>query len=102
MLELGGNNVIIVDEFADLDLAVPSIVFGAVGTAGQRCTSTRRVFVHISRAEELEQRLLRAYSQVRIGNPLESTTLMGPLIDERAVQSYLRALDAVRASGGEV
>jgi aldehyde dehydrogenase (NAD+) len=66
LLELGGNNAIIVDEFANLDLAVPSIVFGAVGTAGQRCTSTRRVFVHRSRAAELEQRLLRAYAQVQI------------------------------------
>ena len=81
LLELGGNNAIIVDEFANLDLAVPSIVFGAVGTAGQRCTSTRRVFVHESRSKELKQRLLRAYAQVRIGNPLESGTLMGPLID---------------------
>jgi aldehyde dehydrogenase (NAD+) len=80
LLELGGNNAIIVDEHANLDLAVPSIVFGAVGTAGQRCTSTRRVFVHASRARELEQRLLRAYSQVVIGDPLDRRTLMGPLI----------------------
>ena len=81
LLELGGNNAIIVDEFANLDLAVPAIVFGAVGTAGQRCTSTRRVFVHESRSKELEQRLAKAYAQVKIGNPLESGTLMGPLID---------------------
>src|SRR5918992_1387045 len=102
LLELGGNNAIIVDEFANLDLAVPSIVFGAVGTAAQRCTSTRRVFVHRSRAAELESRLLRAYSQVVIGNPLTPGTLMGPLIDARAVESYLSALEAAKQAGGKV
>ncbi len=102
LLELGGNNAIIVDEFANLDLAVPSIVFGAVGTAGQRCTSTRRVFVHESRSKELEQRLTKAYAQVKIGNPLESGTLMGPLIDQRAVTSYSKALESVRRAGGTV
>jgi aldehyde dehydrogenase (NAD+) len=96
LLELGGNNAIIVDEFANLDLAVPSIVFGAVGTAGQRCTSTRRVFVHESRSKELGERLAKAYAQVKIGNPLESGTLMGPLIDERAVASYSKAIESVR------
>src|SRR6201999_1031621 len=85
LLELGGNNAIIVDESANLELAVPSIVFGAVGTAGQRCTTTRRVLTHRSRAAELERRLLGAYGQIRIGDPLESGTLMGPLIDRRAV-----------------
>jgi aldehyde dehydrogenase (NAD+) len=102
LLELGGNNAIIVDEFANLDLAVPSIVFGAVGTAGQRCTSTRRVFVHQSRSAELEKRLLSAYSQVRIGNPLEPQTLMGPLIDKQAVARFEAALAKVRENGGEV
>jgi aldehyde dehydrogenase (NAD+) len=102
LLELGGNNAIIVDEFANLDLAVPSIVFGAVGTAGQRCTSTRRVFVHASRSKELEQRLLEAYSQVRIGNPLESGTLMGPLIDAQAVGRYSQAIEQARQAGGTV
>jgi aldehyde dehydrogenase (NAD+) len=102
LLELGGNNAIIVDEFANLDLAVPSIVFGAVGTAGQRCTSTRRVFVHESRSKELAERLTRAYAQVRIGNPMESGTLMGPLIDERAVASYSKAIESVRRAGGTV
>jgi aldehyde dehydrogenase (NAD+) len=102
LLELGGNNAIIVDEFANLDLAVPSIVFGAVGTAGQRCTSTRRVFVHESRSKELEQRLTKAYAQVKIGNPLEAGTLMGPLIDQRAVASYSKALEAARRAGGTV
>ncbi|HJS22484.1 MAG TPA: aldehyde dehydrogenase family protein [Steroidobacteraceae bacterium] len=102
LLELGGNNAIIVDEFANLDLAVPSIVFGAVGTAGQRCTSTRRVFVHEARRAELEKRLLSAYSQVRIGDPLQPTTLMGPLIDKQAVTRFEAALAKVRESGGEV
>jgi aldehyde dehydrogenase (NAD+) len=102
LLELGGNNAIIVDETANLDLAVPSIVFGAVGTAGQRCTSTRRVLVHVGVAAELEKRLLHAYRQVRIGDPLEAGTLMGPLIDARAVESYQAALAAARAAGGEV
>jgi len=102
LLELGGNNAIIVDEFANLDLAVPSIVFGAVGTAGQRCTSTRRVFVHESRSKELEQRLTKAYAQVKIGNPLEAGTLMGPLIDQRAVTSYSKALESARRAGGTV
>jgi aldehyde dehydrogenase (NAD+) len=102
LLELGGNNAIVVDETANLDLAVPAIVFGAVGTAGQRCTSTRRVIVHQAVAAELERRLVHAYRQVRIGDPLESTTLMGPLIDAQAVQSYSSALAAARAAGGEL
>jgi aldehyde dehydrogenase (NAD+) len=102
LLELGGNNAIIVDDTANLDLAVPAIVFGAVGTAGQRCTTTRRVFVHSSRAAELERRLVHAYSQVRIGNPLESGTLMGPLIDSRAVEAYQAAIGAAQAAGGEL
>jgi aldehyde dehydrogenase (NAD+) len=100
LLELGGNNAIIVDESANLDLAVPAIVFGAVGTAGQRCTSTRRVLVHRSRAEELERRLVAAYGQVRIGDPLEPGTLMGPLIDAGAVDRYLAAIAAARSQGG--
>src|SRR5580704_18490465 len=102
LLELGGNNAIIVDEHANLNLAVPSIVFGAVGTAGQRCTTTRRVLVHRSRAAELEQRLIAAYGQVRIGDPLESGTLMGPLIDAAAVERYQTAIAAARAAGGEL
>jgi aldehyde dehydrogenase (NAD+) len=102
LLELGGNNAIIVDETANLDLAVPAIVFGAVGTAGQRCTTTRRVFVHSSRAAELERRLVHAYSQVKIGDPLEAGTLMGPLIDSRAVESYKAAIAAAQEAGGEL
>ena len=100
LLELGGNNAIIVDESADLSLAVPAIVFGAVGTAGQRCTSTRRVFVHESRLPELERKLVAAYTQVRIGDPLSPTTLMGPLVDEAAVQSFLAAVATAQSSGG--
>ncbi|MBV8496637.1 MAG: aldehyde dehydrogenase family protein, partial [Gammaproteobacteria bacterium] len=102
LLELGGNNAVIVDETANLDLAVPAIVFGAVGTAGQRCTSTRRVFVHRAIAAELERRLVHAYRQVRIGDPLDSGTLMGPLIDSRAVESYQSAIAAAREAGGEL
>ena len=102
LLELGGNNAIIVDDTANLDLAVPAIVFGAVGTAGQRCTTTRRVFVHSSRAAELEKRLVNAYSQVKIGDPLETGTLMGPLIDPRSVESYKAAIATAQSAGGEV
>ncbi len=100
LLELGGNNAIIVDASANLDLAVPAIVFGAVGTAGQRCTSTRRVLVHVSRAQELERRLVAAYGQVRIGDPLEAGTLMGPLIDAESVARYASAIATAKAQGG--
>ena len=102
LLELGGNNAVIVDETANLDLAVPSIVFGAVGTAGQRCTSTRRVLAHKAIAAELEKRLIHAYKQVRIGDPLEPGTLMGPLIDAQAVAGYQAAITAAQAAGGEL
>ena len=102
LLELGGNNAIVVDETANLDLAVPAIVFGAVGTAGQRCTSTRRALVHEARRAELERRLVHAYGQVRIGDPLASDTLMGPLIDAHAVQRFEAALADARRMGGEI
>jgi aldehyde dehydrogenase (NAD+) len=102
LLELGGNNAIIVDESANLDLAVPSIVFGAVGTAGQRCTSTRRVFVHRARQAELEKRLLHAYAQVKIGDPLAPDTLCGPLIDRQAVAKFEAAVARVREQGGDI
>ena len=102
ILELGGNNAILVDKTADLELAIPAIVFGAVGTAGQRCTSTRRVIVHESISEILTDRLLNAYGQVNIGNPLEKETLMGPLVNQGAVDSYLNALEKVKSSGGEI
>jgi len=102
LLELGGNNAIIVDEAANLDLAVPAIVFGSVGTAGQRCTTTRRVLIHESRFEELKTALVNAYGQVRIGDPLDEQTLMGPLIDASAMERVEAALAAVRDAGGEV
>ena len=102
LLELGGNNAIIIDEQANLDIAIPSIVFGAVGTAGQRCTSTRRVIVHKSRYEELKNALLKAYEQVRIGDPLDENTLMGPLINESAIEQVEAACAAVRDAGGEI
>lgn len=102
LLELGGNNALIVDEHANLELAVPAIVFGAVGTAGQRCTSTRRVIVHRSRLDELKAALVNAYGQVRIGDPLDEKTLMGPLIDETSVERVEKALAAVRDAGGDV
>ena len=102
LLELGGNNAIIVAPSADLDLATSAILFGAVGTAGQRCTTTRRIIVHESIRKEVTRRLSEAYGQVRIGNPLEATTLMGPLINRRAVEDMQAALAAVRKEGGEI
>jgi len=101
LLECSGNNAVIVDETADLELAIPAIVFGAVGTAGQRCTTTRRLIVHESRLDELQRRLAHAYAQVRVGDPLDPSTLMGPLIDEAACASFqatLGELDRLRAS----
>ncbi len=102
LLELGGNNAIIVDEFANLDIAVPGIVFGSVGTAGQRCTTTRRIICHESRLDELKDRLVGAYSQVRIGDPLDADTLMGPLIDASAMDCLDGAVAAVKKAGGEI
>jgi aldehyde dehydrogenase (NAD+) len=102
LLELGGNNGIIVAPSADLDLATRAILFGAVGTAGQRCSSTRRVFVHRSLEKELTKRLLAAYRQVPIGNPLEPDTLIGPLISLAAVDSMQEALRRLRQEGGKI
>ncbi len=102
ILELGGNNGVIVAPSADMDLATRSIVFGAVGTAGQRCTTTRRLIVHESVREELTDRLLNAYKQVTIGDPLDDDTLMGPLIDEQAVEEMQEALDTAGEHGAEV
>ena len=96
LLELGGNNAIIVTPTADLDLAMRAILFGAVGTAGQRCTTTRRIILHQSLRASLTRRLIRAYRQVPIGNPLQPGTLMGPLINTRAVEDMQNALAAVR------
>jgi aldehyde dehydrogenase (NAD+) len=102
LLELSGNNAVIVDETADLALATRAILFGAVGTAGQRCTTTRRLFVQESRYDELVGRLVTAYGQVRIGNPLEPDVLMGPLIDHVAVEAYRAALDEIKKEGGQI
>jgi aldehyde dehydrogenase (NAD+) len=102
LLELGGNNAIIVHEDANLDLAVRGIVFGAVGTAGQRCTSTRRLIVHKSIADELADRLVKAYAQVNIGNPLEEGTLMGPLVTADAMKKMESALSAAQKDGGQI
>jgi aldehyde dehydrogenase (NAD+) len=102
ILELGGNNAIVLMEDADLNIALPGILFGAVGTAGQRCTSTRRLLVHESIADEVEQRLLRAYEDIRIGDPMEEGTLCGPLIEEQAVKDMLSALERVPAEGGQI
>jgi aldehyde dehydrogenase (NAD+) len=100
LLECAGNNAIIVAEDADLDLVVPAVVFGAVGTAGQRCTTTRRLIVHESQVESLLARLKAAYAQVRIGDPLEPATLMGPLIDAAAVENYVTAITEATHAGG--
>ncbi|HEU0038260.1 MAG TPA: aldehyde dehydrogenase family protein, partial [Verrucomicrobiae bacterium] len=102
ILELGGNNAIIVAPSADMDLAIRAILFGAVGTAGQRCTTTRRVIVHESVRAKLQRRLVQAYRQVTIGNPGEPGTLMGPLINRRAVEDMQAALDQVRKEGGKI
>jgi len=102
ILELGGNNGIIVAPDADLDLATRAILFGAVGTAGQRCTTTRRLIMHKSIAAELTERLVRAYRQVRIGDPLEPGVLMGPLVDGKAVEDMFDALEKAKAQGGEI
>ena len=102
LLECSGNNAIIVDEAADLNLAVPAIVFGAVGTAGQRCTSTRRLIVHEKRRDELVGRLVDAYRQIRIGDPLDPGTLMGPLIDAQAVERYCATVAELKELGAEI
>jgi len=102
LLELGGNNAVIVMEDADLDLATRAILFGAVGTAGQRCTSTRRVLMDRKIAGELTERLVSAYAQVSIGDPLKKGVLMGPMVDEGEVASHVKAIQTIREQGGEV
>jgi aldehyde dehydrogenase (NAD+) len=102
ILELGGNNGIIVTEDADLAMATRAILFGAVGTAGQRCTSTRRIIMHTSIRAELSQRLVNAYQQVRIGNPLTDGTLMGPLVDNTSVEEMMEAVSQAVSEGGEI
>lgn len=100
LLELGGNNAIIITEHADLDMSIRGALFGAVGTAGQRCTSTRRLIIHSSIYEEVKSRLQKAYGQLKIGNPLDPNFHVGPLIDQLAVKSYSDALRKVRKQGG--
>ncbi|GAA4012474.1 aldehyde dehydrogenase family protein [Hymenobacter fastidiosus] len=100
LLELGGNNAIILTPHADLDMAMRAVVFGAVGTAGQRCTTTRRLIIHESIFEDVKQRLLAIYPKLPIGNPLQEGTLVGPLIDKQAVDMFTKALTAVQAEGG--
>ncbi len=102
ILELGGNNAIVVTPEADLDLALRAILFGAVGTAGQRCTSTRRIIVHRSVSNALVSALVRAYGHVKIGDPSEDGVLMGPLVNEEAVKAMTAALDRVRNEGGRI
>ena len=100
ILELGGNNAIIISQHADLDMSLIGAVFGAVGTAGQRCTTTRRLIIHASVYETFKQKLVKAYGQLRIGNPLDTHHHVGPLIDKDAVQSYLTAIEQCKQQGG--
>ena len=102
ILELGGNNAIILTPDANLDLAMPAIVFGAVGTAGQRCTTTRRLIIHESIYDRVKESLIKAYKSIRIGDPLDEQNHMGPLIDRGAVDTYLKALEQVKQEGGKV
>jgi aldehyde dehydrogenase (NAD+) len=102
LLELGGNNGVIVMNDANLDLALRGALFGAVGTAGQRCTSVRRLFLQRGIADQMTQKLKAAYAQIRVGNPLDENTLMGPLIDRGSVEGMQNALERIRAEGGEI
>jgi len=102
ILELGGNNAVVVMEDADLEMAVRAILFGAVGTAGQRCTSTRRILVHKDVRDALQERLLTLYSKVTIGSPMDDSVLMGPMIDGGAVQDTLDAIEKVKEAGGTI
>jgi aldehyde dehydrogenase (NAD+) len=102
ILELGGNNAIIITPDADLKLAIPAVVFGAVGTAGQRCTSTRRLIIHESIYNKVKTSLVKAYKSVKIGNPLDQKNHMGPLIDKNAVNDFTNALKRVKKEGGKI
>jgi aldehyde dehydrogenase (NAD+) len=102
LLELGGNNAIIVSKAADLDLVIPAVVFGAVGTGGQRCTTTRRLIVHTDCYEEVKTRLVKAYGQLKIGNPLLTENHVGPLIDTQAVHAFSNAILQAQAEGGSL
>ncbi|MCC6818933.1 MAG: aldehyde dehydrogenase family protein [Bacteroidia bacterium] len=102
LLELGGNNAIIITDNADLGMALRAVVFGAVGTAGQRCTTTRRIIVHEKIYDEFLKKLIKAYKQIKIGDPLDESNHMGPLIDKDAVDKYLNALEQLKKSGGKI
>ena len=102
ILELGGNNALLVSQEADMKLAIRATLFGAVGTAGQRCTSIRRIIIHESMREEFVDRLTAAYGQITIGNPLKEGTLMGPLIDTKAVDTMMKAIATIKEQGGEI
>ncbi len=102
LLELGGNNAIIITPTADLKIVLPGAVFGAVGTAGQRCTSTRRLIIHEDIYDTVKNALVKAYGQLKIGNPLDESNHVGPLIDQMAVDTYLAALEKAKAEGGNV
>jgi len=102
ILELGGNNAIIITENADLNMTIVGAVFGAVGTAGQRCTSTRRLIIHESVYDKVKESLVKAYAQLKIGNPLDEKNHVGPLIDKAAVNLYLQALERVKQEGGKL
>ncbi len=102
ILELGGNNAVIITKNADVEMAVRAAVFGAVGTCGQRCTSTRRLIVHEDIYDRVQERLVQMYKGINIGNPLDEDVLVGPMIDEEAVESMQKALDEVQQAGGEL
>jgi aldehyde dehydrogenase (NAD+) len=102
LLELGGNNAIIITPTADLKVVVPGAVFGAVGTAGQRCTSTRRLIIHETVYDKVRDAIVGAYKQIKIGNPLDETKHVGPVIDKDAVNAYLSAIEKAKAEGGKV
>jgi aldehyde dehydrogenase (NAD+) len=101
ILELGGNNAIIITEHADLDMSLIGAVFGAVGTAGQRCTSTRRLIIHEKIYDQFVAKLVKAYQQIKIGDPLDSNNHMGPLIDQDAVKMYLNSIETCKKEGGK-
>jgi aldehyde dehydrogenase (NAD+) len=102
LLELSGNNALIIDDTANLNIAIPAAVFGAVGTAGQRCTSTRRLLVQSSIFEKVKQQLVKGYSQIKIGDPLDISNHMGPLIDQLAVNNFDAAIEQAKSEGGKV
>jgi len=102
ILELGGNNAIIVDESADMDMVIPAVMFGAVGTAGQRCTSTRRIIIQEKLYDSFVKRLVSAYKQVKIGDPLKPETLMGPVVDASAVEIYKNAIKKIKEQNGKI